>query len=97
MNKLALALITAVSVLCLTTLAFAGSLAPGASMTCNDAKSIKLESAGTHAADRANANLVIWKSSNFTTVPISLGPSDTNNLPGGSAGNKKETKVGKRE
>ena len=49
MNKLALALITAVSVLCLTTLAFAGSLAPGASMTCNDAKSIKFESAGKHA------------------------------------------------
>jgi len=49
MNKLALALITAVSVLCLTTLAFAGSLAPGASMSCNDAKSIKLASAGSHA------------------------------------------------
>ena len=70
MNKLALALITAVSVLCLTTLAFAGSLAPGASMSCKDAKSIKLESAGSHAEDRANANFVIWKSSNFTTIPI---------------------------
>jgi len=91
MNKLALALITAVSVLCLTTLAFAGSLAPGASVTCNDAKSIKLESAGTHAADRANANLVIWKSSNFTTVPISLGPSDTSGLVGNGAGNKKDS------
>jgi len=64
MNKLALALITAVSVLCLTTLAFAGSLAPGASMTCNDAKSIKVESAGSNATDRANVNLVVWKSSN---------------------------------
>ena len=80
MNKLALALITAVSVLCLTTLAFAGSLAPGASMSCKDAKSIKLTSAGTHAHDRANANFVIWKSSNFTTIPISLGPSDTSGL-----------------
>ena len=60
MNKLVLALITAGSVLCLSTLAFAGSLAPGASMTCNDAKSIKLESAGSHPEDRANANLVIW-------------------------------------
>ena len=92
MNKLALALITAVSVLCLTTLAFAGSLAPGASMTCNDAKSIKFESAGKHAEDRANANFVIWKSSNFTTIPISLGPSDTNGLVGNSAGNSKDTK-----
>ena len=92
MNKLALALITAVSVLCLTALAFAGSLAPGASMTCNDAKSIKLATAGTHAEDRANANFVLWKASNFTTIPISLGPSDTSGLVGNSAGNSKDTK-----
>ena len=93
MNKLALVLITAVTVLCFTTLAFAGSLAPGASMSCNDAKSIKLASAGSHAEDRANANFVIWKSSNFTTIPISLGPSDTSGLVGNSAGNSKATKV----
>ena len=91
MNKLALALITAVSVLCLTTLAFAGSLAPGASMSCNDAKSIKVESAGSHAEDRANVNLVLWKSANLTTVPISLGPTDTNGLVGNGAGNKKDS------
>ena len=93
MNKLALALITAVSVLCLTTLAFAGSLAPGASMSCNDAKSIKLASAGSNATDRANANFVLWKSSNATTIPISLGPSDTNGIENNSAGNTKATKV----
>ena len=92
MNKLALALITAVSVLCLTTLAFAGSLAPGASMSCNDAKSIKVESAGSHAEDRANVNLVLWKSSNFTTIPISVGPSDTSGLVGNSSGNAKASK-----
>ena len=91
MNKLALALITAVSVLCLTALAFAGSLAPGASVTCNDAKSIKLESAGKHAEDRANANFVIWKSSNFTTIPISLGPSDTSGLVNNGKGNTKDS------
>ena len=91
MNKLALALITAVSVLCLTTLAFAGSLAPGASVTCNDAKSIKLASAGSNATDRANANFVIWKSSNFTTIPISVGPSDMNGLVNNGAGNKKDS------
>ena len=91
MNKLALALITAVSVLCLTTLAFAGSLAPGASMSCTDAKSIKLASAGTHAEDRANANFVIWKSANLTTIPISLGPTDTNGLVGNGAGNSKDS------
>ena len=92
MNKLALVFITAVTVLCFTTLAFAGSLAPVASMSCNDAKSIKLTSAGSHAEDRANANFVLWKSSNATTVPISLGPSDTSGLVGNSSGNSKETK-----
>lgn len=85
MNKLALAFITVVSVVCFTALAFAGSLAPGASTTCNDAKSIKLESAGSNATDRANANLVIWKSSNLTTIPISVGPSDTHGIPTGSS------------
>ena len=94
MKKLALALIIAVSVLCLAATTFAGSLAPGASTTCNDAKSIKLESAGTHATDRANANLVIWKSSNFTTIPISLGPSDTHSIPKGSSqGNRNVVKI----
>ena len=91
MNKLALALITAVSVLCLTTLAFAGSLAPGATVTCNDAKSITLASAGSNATDRANANFAVWKSANLTTIPISVGPSDTNGLVGNGAGNKKDS------
>ena len=91
MKKLALALITAVSVLCLTALAFAGSLAPGASVTCNNASSITLESAGSNAEDRANANFVIWKSSNFTTIPISLGPTDTSGLVINGAGNSKDS------
>ena len=91
MNKLALVFITAVTVLCFTTLAFAGALAPGASMSCNDAKSIKLASAGSHAEDRANANFVIWKSSNLTTVPISLGPTDTNGIVNNGAGNSKDS------
>ena len=92
MKKLVLALITAVSVLCLATAAFAGSLAPGASTTCNDAKSITLASAGSNATDRANANLVIWKSSNFTTIPIAVGPGDTHGIPTGSSGNTKASK-----
>ena len=92
MNRIALAIITAVSVLCLTTLAFAGSLAPGASTTCTDAKSIKIEAAGKHATDRGNANLVIWKSSNFTTIPIAVDTGDTHGLPTGSSGNTKATK-----
>ena len=60
-------------------------------MTCNDAKSIKLATAGTHAEDRANANFVLWKASNFTTIPISLGPSDTSGLVNNGAGNKKDS------
>ena len=92
MNKLALVLITAVTVLCFTALAFAGSLAPGASMSCNDAKSIKLASAGSHAQDRSNANFVIWKSSNFTTIPVTVGPGDTHGIPTGSSGNHKDNK-----
>ena len=91
MNKLALALITAVTFLCFTTLAFAGSLAPGASMSCTDAKSIKLASAGSNAEDRANANFVLWKSANLTTVSISLGPTDMNGIVNNGAGNTKET------
>ena len=92
MNKLALVITTAVSVLCFTTLAFAGSLAPGASMSCNGAKSITLASAGSHAQDRTNANFVIWKSSNFTTIPIAVGPGDTHGIPTGSSGNHKDSK-----
>ena len=92
MKKIVIALITAVSVLCLAALSFAGSLAPGASMSCNGANSIKFESAGSNAEERANANFVVWKSSNFTTIPVSLGPSDTMNFKGGSSGNTKATK-----
>ena len=92
MNKLALACITVFSAVCFTALAFAGGLAPGASITCNDAKSITLASAGSNATDRANANLVIWKSSNFTTIPITVGPGDTHGIPTGSSGNTKASK-----
>ena len=38
--------------------------------------------------DRSNANAVIWKSSNATTIPISLGPSDDNRSVNGSDGGK---------
>jgi hypothetical protein len=92
MKKLALALISAVSFLCLTTFVFAGSLAPGASVTCNGSNSIKFESAGSHPTDRTNANFVIWKSSNFTTIPITVGPGDTHGIPKGSSGNHKDSK-----
>lgn len=91
MKKLALAFLTAVAVLCLTASAFAGSINPGDSTTCNNAKSIKLEANGSHPEDRGNANAVIWKSSNFTTIPITLGPTDDNGIPGNSSGNSHGT------
>ena len=66
----------------------AGSIAPGQMTKCNDAKSITLENAGPAnksndkfgytANDRGGANVVIWKSANFTTVPLTLGPNDSN-------------------
>ena len=66
----------------------AGSITPGQMTKCNDAKSITLENAGPAnksndkfgytANDRGGANVVIWKSANFTTVPVTLGPNDSN-------------------
>ena len=100
MNKLALALITAVSVLCLTTLAFAGSVAPGGSAKCNNAKSIKIEATGGDAVDRGSANGYLWKSSNFTTVPFTLAPKDHQGFSGnggGAAGNKQVKMSSKHE
>lgn len=91
MKKFAFAAILAVVSICFAATAFAGSLAPGAKTTCNDAKSITLEAVGTSSeGDRGNANAVIWKSSNATTVAITLGPTDDNGLPGGAFGNKKD-------
>ncbi|KMP11098.1 hypothetical protein UR09_04350 [Candidatus Nitromaritima sp. SCGC AAA799-A02] len=92
MKKLAFAFLTAVAVFCLTASAFAGTINPGDSTTCNNASSITLEASGSHPTDRGNANAVIWKSSNFTTIPITLGATDFNGIPGGSAGNKKDSK-----
>ena len=66
----------------------AGQINPGQTAKCNDAKSITFETAGAAndaggkdgftTNDRGGANLSIWKSSNFTTIPITLGPNDNN-------------------
>lgn len=91
MKKFAFAAILAVVSICFAATAFAGNLAPGAKTTCNDAKSITLEAVGTSSAgDRDNANAVIWKSSNATTIPITLG-GDDQGLPGGAFGNHKDS------
>ena len=76
----------------------AGSIAPGEMTKCTDAKSITFENAGPAnksndkfgytSNDRGGANVVIWKSSNFTTVPVSLGPSDSQASTVGSDGGR---------
>ena len=76
----------------------AGSISTGQTTKCNDAKSITLETAGAantpngkngySSNDRGGANVVIWKSSNFTTVPITLGPNDNNDSLNGTDGGK---------
>ncbi len=76
----------------------AGSINPGQTAKCNDAKSITFETAGAANSaggkdgftdnDRGGANLSIWKSSNFTTIPITLGPNDNNDSVNGTDGGK---------
>ena len=97
MKRLAIVLLVTITAVCFTALAFAGIIGPGEKTTCNNASSITLTAKGTSTAgDRSNANAVIWKSSNFTTIPISLGSGESNGLPGGSAGNKKDLKFAKQ-
>ena len=76
----------------------AGSIAPGQMTKCNDEASITLENAGPanttsgkwgHTSnDRGGANVVIWKSANFTTIPLTLGPNDNNDSVNGTDGGR---------
>jgi hypothetical protein len=72
-----------------TTAAFAGNIKTGQTAACNDAKSITISVAkianktnpsdfGYSSNDRGTGNVVVWRSSNATTLPISLGPNDDN-------------------
>ena len=77
-----------------TATAFAGSIKTGQTASCNDAKSITISVAkisnttdgkyGYSTNDRGTGNVVVWKSSNATTVPISLGPNDDNRSMNGT-------------
>jgi hypothetical protein len=84
--------IFALAALFVTCIAFntsAGIINSNQSASCTDAKSITLEVAnipfenkdanGYTSNDRGSANVVVWKSSNFTTIPISLGAKGDNN------------------
>ena len=71
MKELAIVLLVTVASFCLAASAFAGSVAPGGSAKCNNASTIKIETASAgDAEDRGSANGYLWKSSNFTTVPL---------------------------
>ena len=75
--------ITAAFVACTAFNASAGTITTNQTASCTDAKTITLQVAdiaaemkapnGFTSNDRGSANVVVWKSSNFTTVPISLG------------------------
>ncbi len=82
MKKLALVLIVSVSIFCFAASAFAGSIAPGQSTSCKNAGSITLAVDGSSGVDRTNGNAVIWKSSNYTTIPITIGPGDHHSMKG---------------
>jgi hypothetical protein len=83
MKKLAFVLIVSVSVFCFAVSAYAGAINPGQSTSCKNANSITLEASGSSSADdRTNANAVIWKSSNYTTVPITLGHGEDHGMKG---------------
>ncbi len=78
-----LSFITMVAVLAFAVSVNAATLSPGDKTECTDAQSITLEAKGmSNAGDRGNANAVIWKSKNATTVPISLGPTEHNGMEG---------------
>ena len=83
MRKLVLFTIVGLFVLSFAVSANAGAIKPGQKTSCNNAKSITLEAVGSSKdGDRGNANAVIWKSSNATTVPITLGPTDDHGFSG---------------
>lgn len=90
-------LLTAIFIASLSVSAFAGQLNTGQSTSCKDANSIDIavvktaqefkDKFGYTTNDRGSANLVVWKSSNYTTIPITLGPNDDNrSLVGGDHG-----------
>ncbi len=84
-----ISLLSMIFLLGFTVSAFAVELGLNQTTSCKDANSIEIAVAtipntenssdfGYSSNDRGTANLVIWKSSNFTTIPISLGPNDNN-------------------
>ena len=80
--------LAAAFVVCTAFNASAGTINSNQTASCNDAQTITLEVAniafenkdvfGYTSNDRGSANVVVWKSSNFTTIPIALGAKGDN-------------------
>ncbi len=89
-------IITALLVAGMAGSAQAGTINPGESTECNNANTITVEVAkianttdgiGYTTNDRGTGNLVVWKSLSATTVPLTLGPADSNHsVTGGDHG-----------
>jgi len=87
-------LLTVVLFAGLTTVAVAGDINTDQTAACNNAKSITISVAkitnktggkyGYSMNDRGTGNVVVWKSSNATTVPITLEPMDENRSVNGT-------------
>ncbi len=81
-------IITAALVSLCASPALADTITKGQQATCKDANAISIDVAkvandgsgkdGYTNNDRGTASLVVWKSSNFTTIPLTLGPNDSN-------------------
>ncbi|QPJ66446.1 MAG: hypothetical protein G3M78_13990 [Candidatus Nitrohelix vancouverensis] len=81
-------ILTAGLIFGLAATASADQINNGQTATCVDAQSIEIsvetianassDKFGYTDNDRGTASLVVWKSSNFTSVPITLGPNDSN-------------------
>ncbi len=81
-------IITALWVAGMAVSAQAATINPGESAECNNANTITVEVAdipnqasekfGYTSNDRGTGSLVVWKSANATTVPLTLGPADDN-------------------
>lgn len=95
--------LTAAFVVCTAFNASAGTINSNQTASCNDAKSITLEVAnipfenkapnGYTSNDRGSANVAVWKSSNFTTIPIALGAKGDNNASLNGSNKGHETHV----
>lgn len=76
MKKLAYVGMFVLGIVCFSSSVFAADLKPGDQTSCNNANAITLSA-------NSPADATIWKSANFTTIPVTFGAGDEHSLPGG--------------